>query len=216
MTFLFSKSTGFLLKKNNTSKFFFIGNYHNLKPKLVFKMLKEYHTIRPSECQSTDLLSTPDPTEAFFYVCCRFNDDTSLADGYVWKSVGSKPTNYGVTVRYFQIVQPPKDASISRQATCSSEFCKKIYTLTDEEFQKDAPVIVWYNGNKNMVQKVVHGNSKVDKQYVYTVPSVRQQIKEKVKFEKSNEKILINIKNSVNVANCKLSFFKKFKYIAFV
>ena len=105
------------------------------------------------------------------------NDDIHLAEGYRWRDIGKKPAKNEVTVRYFNIVQAPQDESTSRKATCSSKFRKYVYTLTEKGLQKGAPVIVWYQGDDGVAERTLHGNSKKDKEYVFTLPSVRNQIK---------------------------------------
>ena len=61
------------------------------------------------------------------------------------------------------------------------------------------------------MERVLHGNSNVDKEFLPTLPSVRRQIKEKIRTEKSNEKVLIDSKKTLKVFNGKLNehLFKK-------
>ena len=157
--------------------FFQLDDSLFLKPKQVSAILNNSITSPPTS-KSIQLLNKPKPNEKFIYFCQSVNDDLFKADGYRWRDVGSKKSNYGIKTNYYHIATPPESESSSRKASQSSNFRKTVYSYTKNGFGIGRPVLIWYCGDIGAVQSFSHGNSNNTNSYLPTLPSALKNIKE--------------------------------------
>ena len=148
------------------------------------------------------LLACPDPGQAFLYICGAKFEDLFKADGYWWRHGGTHKSDCRVTTSYYYITQPSEDPTATR-ASHSCKFKKTVFIRTDDNFKEGLPVIIWYSGDKSVVERMSHGNSKVDKQYVPTIPSTIKKIKEVTNLNISNKKTMIALKNELTFVDRK-------------
>ena len=97
---------------------------------------------------------------------------------------------------YYYITQPPKSTSASAQTGQSSAFRKIVFSLIEKGCQIGMPVLVWYSGNKEVVQRIPHGNSKTDRPYLPTLPSFKLKIQTELSSNDSNKGALITLKKT--------------------
>ena len=90
-------------------------------------------------------------------------------------------------------MKPPVEPSESKLVSQSEDFRKVVFTLTEQNFQKGSPVFIWYIGDKDVVEIVPHGNSKINRHFLPTIASHREEIKAKVRTNGSNKEILVNL-----------------------
>ena len=166
------------VSKSLQANFYFIGNYVKLMPETAKQLLTKALNNDLPDVKPTQLLVNPDKMQAFVYICTILNDDLFKADDYRWSNGGFKPLGkHGVTVQYNYIVEPPVEPSESKLASQLKDFRKVVFTLTEQNFQKGSPVLIWYIGDKDAVERVLHGNSKIDRHFLPTIASHCEEIK---------------------------------------
>lgn len=179
------------------SGFYFWGNYAKIKPETAKEILTKVLEDQLPNVTPTQLITHPKGNQAFVYKCATVSDDSFRIDGRWWLDSSSKKSSiHGVQMHYFYIVTEPLLTSTSKQASHSTQFWKIIFTLIDQGRQIGVSVLIWYGGDENIEQNVVHGNSKVDRPYLPTLPSFRSSIKKELLLHRSNKKALIALKKS--------------------
>ena len=104
-------------------------------------------------------------------------------------------------------MKPPVEPSESKLASQSKDFRKVVFTLTEQNFQKGSPVLIWYIGDKDAVERVPYEKSKIDRHFLPTIASHREEIKAEVRTNGSNKEVFVNLKKTF------LSIDRKFVYL---
>lgn len=186
--------------------FYFLGNFATLKPGTACDILSKALNNDLPDVQPTRLLTRPEPMQAFVYVCTTENDDLFKADGYWWRDGSFKKNEKcGVKTHYYYITQAPESSSTSAQTGQSSAFRKIVFSLIEKGCQIIVPVLVWYSGNKDVVQRIPHGNSKIDRPYLPTLSSFKSKIQTEISSNYSNKEALITLKKTALEVERKLN-----------
>ena len=175
-------------------------------PKQALQLLLRFRDQIP-ESSAIALLNRPDSGNVFVFYPDSDKDDRFKADGCWWRNVGSHTTDYGVTVSYYQIRQPPAEQTF--KTTHTSAFEKTLFQLEVNEVDGGLrPLIIWFVGDKTVVREISHGNSKSETPFLPTLPSVLKTVKTNCDKFLSTERVYMSLKNLHGLSDGKSQILK--------
>lgn len=131
----------------------------------------------------------PEGGELYIYKCSSLKDIDFRSDQYRWLSKGdNKAKNKAVLKKYYEI-----QTTTGKIRSSSKEFRRHIYTLNNSNEQLQPLVIIHYLGSSNAAIDLPHGNSKLLRPFVGTMPSTKDAIKSQVCLKDGPQETYKNI-----------------------